>query len=642
MSDSLPESISVLKPLEHPTLSTARAARLLETAMTTPDYGLGAWQTTLWRPPTVEVLKSWVLDYEVEQRVARGSSGWVYVARHRLLDRRVALKVLAPAAQGPEAGTAALRASEGRLIARLSHRNVLPVYDSKPLPDGQHLFVFQYARGGSLRQRLAPGPLLRRTALLLAADLAAGLAHAHEGGIIHRDLKPENILFDELGTPMIGDFGSAVEPRLEEVPHQYCGTTGTPLYRAPEQASGGALSPAVDIYALGIILHEMLTGTVPSSPGPGKAARISPLPGLDQRVRQLLTGMLQEDPRQREPDAATLALQLRKMALAPVRLKWAGLAAVAALALGIAAKSVQSRDEGQESSIPAQGQAAVAPLEVAPLVRLDVLKVLTDFRATENNGKWEEGNAFHADYVDYFNDGAITYQVLTQKRQAFGASHAYFRTLFTSPVKFAGLEKQEVKTGSTYWAVSEKVKGGFSLGTLMDDIIFRPREDPPGWEIVSHQNGGSDEMWFCSPGRTLDESGATAFIDRFIKVEASGDLEAQLAFFAPRCFYYSNGWVGRGEIRMEMETRNTKRPGFYCERKGPVSVQAGSHQRWKLEFPMIAYPPPPVWKGPNVVRPRKFLVAPQGESNWLIIGEASQLTGWEKLEQFWQDGQEYK
>ena len=136
-----------------------------------------------------------------------------------------------------------------------------------------------------------------------------------------------------------------------------------------------------------------------------------------------------------------------------------------------------------------------------------------------------------------------------------------------------------LKSRSHYWAVSEKLKGGFTLGTLMDDVIFQPREGSPGWEIVRHQNGGSNEMWACPSGRTLEEASATSLVDRFFSVEATGNIEAQLSWFAPRCKYYGMCWVLHAAIREAFEIRNRTRPGFHCRRQGPVTVQAGSHQR---------------------------------------------------------------
>ena len=342
--DADPDHFPVTPPAP-PNLSTARAARMLEVALTTPDGMPGDVRSMLWKPPTVETLRSWVPEYEVEKRVARGSSGWVYVARHQLLDRRVALKVLAPAEPGTEEETARLRADEGRLIAQLSHPNVLRVYDSRPLPEGQHLFIFEYADGGSLRQRLTEGALPRAKALALGEGIAAGLAHAHAGGIIHRDLKPENILFEEASTPLIGDFGSAVRPAEEAAPEPSCGTTGTPHYRAPEQVSGGPLGPAVDLYALGIILHEMLTGSLPE----GTSTVLPPVvdPALPADLRALLSGLMQPDPARRGPDAAELARRLRAMRPGMARRKWltTGGAAAALTAMGGIGISCQEKAE---------------------------------------------------------------------------------------------------------------------------------------------------------------------------------------------------------------------------------------------------------------------------------------------------------
>ncbi len=613
-------------------LGTARAARLLETALTTPDGQPEDWQGLLWKPPLIGSLREWVPEYEVEQRVARGSSGWVYLARHRLLDRQVALKVLAPAGMGDEDKTAALRTTEGRLIARLSHPNVLRVYDSRPLPDGQHLFVFQYADGGSLRQRLAGGPLRRGAALVLASGVAAGLAHAHEGGIIHRDLKPENILFNETGTPMIGDFGSAVEPRPEDAGVSRCGTTGTPNYRAPEQARGGPVTPAVDLYALGVMLHEMLTGSIPH--GAGGPEPVSLSPRLSPGVRGLLTSLLHPDPLQRGT-ASKLAPRLRRLEARPRHWWIAG--GVAAAYLAVAAVLWWGREKPVAALPP--------PAPAQPIVlsereaRRAVVAVLQEWRESEARGDWAAGNKYYGDFVDYFGYGALPHSAVVARRMSFAEDHRYFRTLLLETPSYRPAPPPQVAFSGLYWAVTESKQGGYKLGALKDEMVFQPRvQGDPVWRIISHQHGEPTALWSCDPGRTLDEAGARELVDRFLKIEEGGNVDEQLKWYAPVSRYYTYGWCAHRHIRESVLKRQADRPGFRCERRGPVTVQKGSHLRWRVEFPCVSLPPPTGVAGGDQVRVRTFLFAPLEAREWRIIAEATPTVGLSMLNSFWQDG----
>jgi serine/threonine-protein kinase len=216
-------------------------------------------------PPTLpqEQFLPEVPGYKVEAVLGHGGMGVVFRARHLRLGRLVALKMtLAGAYAGPHERERFRREAEA--VAALRHANVVQVYDVGDWA-GRPYFTMELIEGGSLDQRLASAPQPAHQAAALLATLAAAVHAAHQGGIVHRDLKPANILFTPEGTPKITDFGLA--RRLE-------GSTGltlsgvplgTPSYMAPEQARGEsrAIGPAVDIYALGAILYETLTGRPP-------------------------------------------------------------------------------------------------------------------------------------------------------------------------------------------------------------------------------------------------------------------------------------------------------------------------------------------------------------------------------------------
>jgi serine/threonine-protein kinase len=201
--------------------------------------------------------------YKVEDLLGRGGMGVVFRARHLRLNRVVALKMtLAGAYAGPLERSRFQREAEA--VARLQHTNVVQVYDVGD-SDGRPYFTMEYVAGGSLAQKLSgvPQPALEAAALIAA--LAGAVQVAHQSEIVHRDLKPGNILLMADGTPKISDFGLA--RRLDGATAlTWSGAAlGTPSYMAPEQAAGkpDAVGPPADIYSLGAILYEMLTGRPP-------------------------------------------------------------------------------------------------------------------------------------------------------------------------------------------------------------------------------------------------------------------------------------------------------------------------------------------------------------------------------------------
>ena len=201
--------------------------------------------------------------YDVEALLGRGGMGIVYKARHMRLNRPVALKMLiAGAYAGPHERARFQREAEA--VAGLRHANIVQVYDVGD-HEGCPYFTMELLEGGSLAQTLAGTPQPARQAAALLATLAEAVQVAHRGGIVHRDLKPANILLTPDGTPKIADFGLA--RHFDEGPALTLSGTrlGTPSYMAPEQVIGkaGTIGPAADIYALGVLLYEVLTGRPP-------------------------------------------------------------------------------------------------------------------------------------------------------------------------------------------------------------------------------------------------------------------------------------------------------------------------------------------------------------------------------------------
>jgi WD40 repeat protein/tRNA A-37 threonylcarbamoyl transferase component Bud32 len=202
-----------------------------------------------------------VPGYDVLNEVGRGGMGVVYKARHRGLDRIVALKMVLHADHAGEAARARFH-TEAQTVARLQHPNIVQVFEV-----GEHngcpYLALEFCGGGSLAEQLDGTPWPAEKAAALIATLARAIQAAHDARVVHRDLKPGNVLLSREGTPKVTDFGLA--RKLDEVGHTQSGQIlGTPSYMAPEQAEGKKdVGPAADVYALGALLYELLTGRPP-------------------------------------------------------------------------------------------------------------------------------------------------------------------------------------------------------------------------------------------------------------------------------------------------------------------------------------------------------------------------------------------
>ncbi len=259
--------------------------------------------------------------YEIERELGDGAMAVVYLATQRSLERKVALKVMAAAlAADPSFCERFLR--EGKTLARLSHPNTVTIHDIGNV--GSHYYMaMEYLPNGTLKERITAG-LSAEQGIQYLRQIASALGYAHAQGLVHRDVKPANILFRADGTAVLSDFGIAksLEDRTQFTQAGFA--VGTPSYMSPEQARGQQVDGRTDLYALGVVLYEILTGQLPyvgaDSLSTALAHLTQPLPELpiaQGRYQPILSRLLAKDPADRFPDAAALIKALDELAANP-------------------------------------------------------------------------------------------------------------------------------------------------------------------------------------------------------------------------------------------------------------------------------------------------------------------------------------
>ncbi|HET7686195.1 MAG TPA: serine/threonine-protein kinase, partial [Candidatus Limnocylindria bacterium] len=255
--------------------------------------------------------------YRLTDRLATGGSAEVWRAHDEQLQRDVAVKLLHPHLLPDERSRARL-ASEARAVAGLAHPGIVGVYDVDT--DGEApAVVLELVDGDSLAARLAAaGPLEPREAARIGAEVGEALYHAHGRGVVHRDVKPGNILLERDGRARLVDFGIA--RTLDEAAERLTVTgtvMGTLRYMAPEQLSGGEIGPRTDLWGLGAVLHEMLTGrppfdaTTPVGLAEAQRSGVPELPGVDPPLARIVVACLAVDPAQRPRHVGSVAAALR-------------------------------------------------------------------------------------------------------------------------------------------------------------------------------------------------------------------------------------------------------------------------------------------------------------------------------------------
>jgi serine/threonine protein kinase len=224
----------------------------------------GGWR---WEPPTPAELQEILPQYEVHMLVGRGGMGAVYKGLQLSLDRAVAIKLLPPAIEQQDLAFAERFKNEARLMGRMNHPAIVSVYDFGRTSDGQLYFVMEYVDGTDVQRMIArEGKLPPEHALAITAHLCDALGYAHKQGIVHRDIKPSNVLIDMEGRVKVADFGLAklADKSKDSGLTQTGMAMGTPDYVAPEALMFGSdVDGRADIYAVGVMLYQMLTGDIP-------------------------------------------------------------------------------------------------------------------------------------------------------------------------------------------------------------------------------------------------------------------------------------------------------------------------------------------------------------------------------------------
>jgi tRNA A-37 threonylcarbamoyl transferase component Bud32 len=265
-----------------------------------------------WTPPEPAALATSFPDLEILELLGRGGMGAVYKARQTRLDRLVALKILPPEI-GQDRDFTERFAREAQAMARLSHPHIVTIHDFGQT-HALYFFVMEYVDGLNLRQVLDVERMAPREALAIVPQICDALQYAHDQGIVHRDIKPDNILLNRQGQVKIADFGLAKLVGADAPTRGGERVLGTPQYMAPEQAEHPAeVDHRADIYSLGVVFYQMLTGELPAKLTEPPSKRVD----IDVRLDEVVLRALEKDPERRYQQVSQVKTQMETIAGSP-------------------------------------------------------------------------------------------------------------------------------------------------------------------------------------------------------------------------------------------------------------------------------------------------------------------------------------
>jgi serine/threonine-protein kinase len=271
----------------------------------------GVKATGTFEPPSVERLAELFPSLQIMAPIGVGGMGAVYKARQEGLDRIVAIKIL-PEEFGHDVKFALRFTREARTLAKLNHPNIVALYEFGNVAD-TYYFLMEYIEGSTLRDIVKAGELEPKHALAIVPHLCDALQYAHDKGVVHRDIKPENILMSVDGSVKIADFGLSRILGDKNEPHPLTGThqvMGTPRYMAPEQMEGShSVDHRADIYSLGVVIYEMLTGELPIGRFAAPSAKVE----IDVRLDDVVLRTLAKEPQLRYQRASHIKSDLQSI-----------------------------------------------------------------------------------------------------------------------------------------------------------------------------------------------------------------------------------------------------------------------------------------------------------------------------------------
>jgi predicted Ser/Thr protein kinase len=289
---------------------------LMKAGLESTGGGSERMNATVVDPPPLEEIAKEFPHLEILQLLGRGGMGIVYKARQPHLDRLVALKIL-PAQRSGDPAYHERFAREARALARLNHPHIVGIHDFGQTPGGRPYFLMEFVDGVNLREALRAGHLSPQQALAIVPQICDALQFAHDEGIVHRDIKPENVLLDKRGRVKIADFGIAkiLGRDTGSVTLTQTGqSVGTPRYMAPEQLDHPEeVDHRADIYSLGVVFYEMLTGELPM----GRFAPPSKRVHVDVRLDEVVLRALEREPERRYQQASEVKTRVETIAGSP-------------------------------------------------------------------------------------------------------------------------------------------------------------------------------------------------------------------------------------------------------------------------------------------------------------------------------------